>query len=131
MTQEKQCLLLSHENFQCTSRCTFEISFTYKHRVVSLRCHARVAALRSVRLRSYTAPVSVLPVSLVIISFIPLCLIDRHHPGDDQRDTSVNGEEDAGRHSGTAETGRGGQPAGLSGSHTGRTLCCLSFFVSS
>ncbi len=58
-------------------------------------------------------------------------LIDRHHPGDDQRDTSVNREADAGRHSGTAETGRGGQPTGLSGSHAGETLCsvCFSTFL--
>lgn len=54
-------------------------------------------------------------------------MIDRHHPGDDQRDAGVNREEDAGRYSGTAETGRGGQPAGLSGSHTGKTLCALCF----
>lgn len=58
---------------------------------------------------------------------LPACLIDRHHPGDDQRDAGVNREEDAGRYSGTAETGRGGQPAGLSGSHTGKTLCALCF----
>ena len=63
-------------------------------------------------------------VSLVINAVVPLvCLIDRHHPGDDQRDTRVNRAEDAGGHSGTAETGRGGQPTGLSGSHAGKTLC--------
>lgn len=58
-----------------------------------------------------------------------LYLIDRHHPGDDQRDTSINREEDAGRHSGTAETGRGGQPARLSGSHAGKTLCFCSLWL--
>lgn len=57
-------------------------------------------------------------------------LIDRHHPGDDQRDTSVDGEEDAGRHSGTTETGRGGQPTGLSGGHAGETVNFSQFKTS-
>lgn len=44
----------------------------------------------------------------------------RHHPGDDQRDTGVHGEEDDRRHPGAAETRRGSQPARLSGSHAGK-----------
>lgn len=57
------------------------------------------------------------------------CLIDRHHPGDDQWDSGVNREEDAGRYPGTTETRRGGQPAGLSGSHSGETQWFLCNFT--
>jgi len=59
----------------------------------------------------------------VINAAVPLVrLIDRHHPGDDQRDTSIDRDEDDGRRPGAAATGRGGEPAGLSGSHAGKTL---------
>lgn len=47
--------------------------------------------------------------------------IFRNHPGDDKRDAGVHREAHARRHSGVAETGRGGQPAGLAGRHTGKT----------
>lgn len=48
-------------------------------------------------------------------------VIFRNHPGDDKRDAGVHREAHARRHSGVAETGRGGQPAGLAGRHTGKT----------
>lgn len=49
-------------------------------------------------------------------------LIDRHHAGDDQRNASLDRDEDDGRRAGPAGAGRGGEPAGLSGSHAGETL---------
>lgn len=75
--------------------------------------------LSRIRLAGESWTVALHPVINILLL---LCLIDRHHPGDDQRDTGIDGKEDAGRHSGTAETGRGGQPAGLSGGHAGTRL---------
>lgn len=68
-----------------------------------------------------TAPLVINAVAVLVY------LIDRHHPGDDQRDTSVDRAEDAGRHSGTAETGRGRQPTGLSGSHAGSFVSTFQY----
>lgn len=73
--------------------------------------------------------------SVLNASVLFVVSIVRNHPGDDKRDASVDREAHAWRHSGAAETGRGGQPAGLAGRHTGKmthggNFClCLQSFI--
>lgn len=123
--QKKQMKKIKDKTGKCTMiRSIWTVSCHY----VSITLRLRLCPFRCLRSEEKKAPSSCCAVylclrkrRLLLSRSARVPLIGRHHPGDDQWDPSVDGEEDARGHSGTAETRRRGQSTGLSGSHAGET----------